>query len=542
MTQSSFEIFSGKGLGTDAVRGEVFHLRQSQLPPLAKSNGSDELELAALESAIAEVAEELRQSSQGDTASEILLALEQMLLDPELLGAAVEQMADGWDAASAIQLAANSFAELFAGDEFLVERGQDLIGLSQRVARKILKLKPETSFPNHSQLVLVAKDLTPDQIVSFPKNVVGVVLAAGSATSHSAIMLRSKGLPTVINCKETELLQDGELVLVDPVGNRVVRGGDQDMATKAFSFITKNLEPLIPVRSNIGSVQEAFVAGTSLADGVGLVRTEFLYFGQKSSPTLDQQAAVFEQLLVAAPEGPVLIRTIDVAGDKEVPFLSLPQQSVSEAAVAGYRVFSHYPEFVSGQLQAIELARQRVGREVSVMPPMISDPEQLAEFVGLARKLGDFQIGVMLETPNILGSISEIAAMLDFVSVGTNDLSQFLYNLDRYDPDNAEQLNYWQPSFIAALAEISESARSAGIAAGVCGESASDPEFALVLAGLGFESVSVSVGSLSSVRSALSSANLNQAESLAQLALGATSASAAQAIVRSELNRLGLES
>ena len=539
---NSFEILTGQGLGLEAVRGEVFRLIASELPPLTKSLGDHERELEILQSAVAEVAIELRHGSEGISTKQILQALEQMLLDPELLAEATKQIEAGWDAASAMQLSARSFADLFAGDDFLAERGQDLIGLSEKVARRILNLAPMPDYPADTNIVLVCRDLTPDQIAGLPKNIVAAILAAGSNTSHSAIMLRALGLPTVIRCAEAELLRDGELVLVDPVGNRVVRGGDQDMATRALSFVTMNPEPLIPVRANIGSVQEAFVAGASAADGVGLVRTEFLYLGQRVSPGTQQQADVYEQLLRAAPEGPVLIRTIDVAGDKELPFLALPAQSLAEAAASGYRVFSLYPEFVSDQLKAIEIARRRVGREVSVMAPMISNPEQAREFVNLARGLGDFQVGIMLETPQIAKCIPELKGLLDFVSVGTNDLSQFFFNLDRYSPESAEQINYWHPSFVLLLEEIAKAAKEAGISAGVCGESAADPEFGIVLAGLGFESLSVSVSSLSSVRSALTSASLKQAQSLARLAVSVKSAAAAQAIVRSELSRLGLES
>ena len=542
MTSNAAEILMGKGLGSEAIRGEVFRIQQSALPALAKFQGDADLEKEALQIATAEVAKELSQHAAGSGSAEILLALEQMLTDPELRREALEQVDAGWNAASAIQIAAQSFADLFAGDEFLAERGMDLVDLSQKVARKILKLEQATIIPTDSDLVLVATDLTPDEIATLPKNIVAVVLSGGSTTSHTAIMLRSLGVPAVIGCKNSEALKDGELVLVDPVGDRVVRGGDQQMATRAISFVTRNLDPLIPVRANIGSVQEAFVAGATAASGVGLVRTEFLYLGRPLSPSIDEQADLFEQLLRAAPDGPILIRTIDIAGDKEVPFLSLPPLSLSQSADAGYRVVSLYPEFVSAQLLAIEQARQRVGREVSVMAPMVSDVAQAREFAELARGLGDFRVGVMVETPQLAQSISELSGVVDFVSVGTNDLSQYLFNLDRYAPENAEQLSYWQPRFIRALGEIARSAKHAGIAAGVCGESAADPEYALVLAGLGFESVSVSVSSIASVRSALSSASLNQAESLALLASQAPSAAEAQSIVRSELNRLGLES
>jgi phosphotransferase system enzyme I (PtsI) len=173
---------------------------------------------------------------------------------------------------------------------------------------------------------------------------------------------------------------------------------------------------------------------------------------------------------------------------------------------------------------------------------MISDLAQAHEFVNLARGLGDFRVGIMLETPQIAKSVSQLRGLLDFVSVGTNDLSQYFFNLDRYSPENAEQINYWHPAFVLLLEEIAKAAKEAGISAGVCGESAADPEFGIVLAGLGFDSLSVSVSSLSSVRSALTSASLKQAQSLARLAVSVKSAAAAQAIVRSELSRLGLES
>jgi phosphotransferase system enzyme I (PtsI) len=310
---------------------------------------------------------------------------------------------------------------------------------------------------------------------------------------------------------------------------------DQSLATKSLEFVAINTEPLIPVRANIGTLEDAKAASETRANGVGLFRTELLYLSAKTQPTLEQQVASYTEILKAAPAGPIVVRTIDAGSDKPVPFLNMPEEENPSLGVRGYRLIVEHRDFIEGQLKALESARLASGREVWVMAPMIATSEEAKAFADLARSIGGYKVGIMVETPSIALIVDQLQGVLDFVSVGTNDLSQYLFAADRMNPSLGALLNHWQPALIKSLARIASGAKAAGISSGVCGESASDPAFAVVLAGLGMDSVSVSKSQVTAVHNALSSLSLADAKEVANAVLKETTAEAAKATALREI-------
>jgi phosphotransferase system enzyme I (PtsI) len=315
----------------------------------------------------------------------------------------------------------------------------------------------------------------------------------------------------------------------------VVVSDDVSLATQAIKFIPVSSASLIPVRSNIGTLDDAKSASKTVADGVGLFRTELLYLSATAEPSIDQQAKSYSEILSASPSGPIVVRTIDAGSDKPVPFLNMPAEENPSLGVRGYRLLANHREFVEGQLKALEQARKDSGREVWVMAPMISTLDEAKNFAGLARSIGKYKVGIMIETPSISLLVDQLSGVVDFVSVGTNDLSQYLFAADRMNPSLGALLNHWQPALIQALARIASDAKAAGISSGVCGESASDPAFAIVLAGLGFDSVSVSRSQVDAVHNALSSLEMVDAQGVANAVLQATSAEEAKATALREI-------
>jgi phosphotransferase system enzyme I (PtsI) len=322
---------------------------------------------------------------------------------------------------------------------------------------------------------------------------------------------------------------------VDPVGDRVIVGDDVSLATQAINFVPIGASSLIPVRANIGTLEDAESASKTLADGVGLFRTELLYLSSSHEPSIEQQAKSYSEILKAAPEGPIVVRTIDAGSDKPVPFLNMPAEENPSLGVRGYRLLANHREFVEGQLKALELAREESGREVWVMAPMVATVDEAKTFSDLARSLGKYKVGIMIETPSIALLVDQLSGVVDFVSVGTNDLSQYLFAADRMNPSLGALLNHWQPALIKSLSRIANDAKQAGISSGVCGESASDPAFAILLAGLGFDSVSVSRSQVDAVHNALSSLELEDAQQVAQAVLQARSAEQAKATALREI-------
>jgi phosphotransferase system enzyme I (PtsI) len=392
--------------------------------------------------------------------------------------------------------------------------------------------------PTSGSYVIVGDDFSPADTAQFTDAVVGVVTIKGGPTSHTAIICRSKSIPAVVSCTQAAELVDGISVLVDPVGDRVVVGGDDSMATKAISFVAKSLDPIIPVRANIGSLEDSIQAATTAANGVGLFRTELLYLSESSMPSAQKQAKSYGEILKAAPEGPIVVRTIDAGSDKPVPFLDMPHEENPALGIRGFRLIQDHRQFLIDQLTSLEVARKESGREVWVMAPMIATAAEAIEFAELARSCGEYKVGIMVETPAIAMALKDLRGKIDFISVGTNDLSQYLFAADRMNAGLGALLNPWQPALVRMLQVIASESEAAGISSGVCGESASDPAFAVVLAGLGFKSVSASRSQVGAVRSALSAVTLEQAQQVAKIAASATTADACKAAVLDALAKL----
>lgn len=532
------KVLPGLGVGLQAVSGEVYRVKPPEpLPIPAKHLGDATKEQASLRAAVDAVSEELKllAAGAGETSAEIFEALEMILQDESLFETALEQIADGFEAGTAFVNAVETFAELLAGDETFEERIADIRDLGRRVAANIHGISLGLDLPETGNYVIVGEDFSPADTAQFTSAVVGVVTIAGGPTSHTAIICRSRSIPAVVSCQGASTLVSGDQVLVDPVGDRVVVGAGMDLATKALSFVPKLSEPLIPVRANIGSLEDAVTSSASAAKGVGLFRTELLYLAAKEQPSISEQADKYTEILAAAPEGPIVVRTIDAGSDKPVPFLNMPHEENPALGVRGFRLIKEHRQFIVEQLEAIESARARTQRDVWVMAPMIASYEEAAEFSALGKSIGSFKVGIMIETPAIISSIKHLGGLLDFVSVGTNDLSQYLFAADRMHAQLGALMNHWQPALVSALAEIAQNAKEAGLHSGVCGESASDPSFAIVLAGLGFDSVSASPSQVGQVRTALSSVDIDQAAEVASAALTGRTAEESKSLALSKL-------
>lgn len=533
MTAPAGEILRGLGVGLTSAVGEVLVIKPPQpLPAWAKSSKTQEEEIADLKEAIAFVSSYLDELGEraGGTSAEIFEALKTLLEDEELFEVATAHISEGWGAAAAIGKAVDEFSELLSGDPAFEERVADFQDLSKRVQAKIAGIEMALEIPESGNIILVGEDFSPADTAQFTKAVVGVVTIKGGPTSHTAIICRSKSIAAVVSCPAATSLKTGDRVLVDPVGDRVVISGDETLATKAINFVAVNAEPIIPVRANIGSLDDAKAAAETSANGVGLFRTELLYLSASSEPSIDQQVESYTEILSAAPNGPIVVRTIDAGSDKPVPFLNMPSEENPSLGVRGFRLIIDHRDFIKSQLIALEEARIRSKRDVWVMAPMISTIEEAKAFSELAKSVGEFKVGIMVETPSIALMVQELAGVVDFVSVGTNDLSQYLFAADRMNPSLGSLLNHWQPALIRALEQIAKGAKVAGISAGVCGESASDPAFAVVLAGLGIDSVSVSKSQVEAVTNALRSVSQSDARDVAQAALNAKSAETAKAL------------
>ncbi len=541
MSLSEGAVLAGLGVGLISAVGEVHVVKPAAaLPEWSKDGGDADAKKVALREAIDAVSKHLDELGEkaGGTSAEIFDALKMFLEDDELIDMANDAIDEGWSAAAAYGKSVDTFGELIGGDPTFAERVADLQDLSKRVQAHLAGIELGLELPETGSIILVGEDFSPADTAQFTPAVVGVITTKGGPTSHTAIICRSRSIAAVVSCAGAKDLADGDLVLVDPVGDRVVLSGDASLATKPISFIAVNDKPVIPVRANIGTLNDAEEAAKTDAEGVGLFRTELLYLSAATAPSVSEQTASYAAILTAAPVGPIVVRTIDAGSDKPVPFLNMPHEENPSLGVRGFRLIVEHRSFIEDQLRSLEAARQQTGREVWVMAPMIATLDETKQFAELARSIGKFKVGIMVETPSIAALVDQLGSVVDFVSIGTNDLSQYLFAADRMNPSLGALLNHWQPALIRTLARIAAGGENGGFSVGVCGESASDPAFAVVLAGLGISSVSVSRSQVAAVRNALESLNLGTAKEIANKVLKATSAEEAKAIALDALASL----
>lgn len=503
----------GIGVGTRAVRAEV--LRWSARLPLAamaKSLLGAEVEVNTLSKAIANLesqyAAKIKAASDKDL-REILEAQCAFATDSELADMAKEFCEQGWDAPSALQLAMSEFKSLLegAGGEF-GERVADLDEIVYRLIQWMGGESDETVLPTSGKFIVVADDLTPMDTIAFTDVIVGVVTKGGGPTSHTAIVCRSRGIPAIVACLGADELVNGQMVVVDPDASQVIINGvivaseGQWWASRASRGA-----PLIQVMANVGSVADAAIVKS--ASGVGLLRTELFFLNNKIAPTRAEQQALYAEVLAASPDGEIIVRTLDAGSDKPIAFLGIGHEENPALGVRGQRVAAIAPDFYEDQLHAIKAAADEVkatGKkiEVSVMAPMIATVEEAQVFSKAARAAGFARVGIMIEIPAITRVIPLLKGIVDFMSIGTNDLSQYLFAADRVNSGVAALLDPWQPALLSLLHSIAQDGAKAGIKVGVCGEAASDPLLAVVMAGLGINSVSASPSSLAEVLDLLS--------------------------------------
>lgn len=537
------EVFTGIGVGSTAVRAPIFRLAaRTALPELAKSSHAADAEFAKVQSAIAELervfAEKI--AAADGQLREILEAQAALAGDPELADTAAQFCKEGWNAASSIQLAMQEFKVLLQGAEGeFGERVADLDEIVYRLVQIVNGNTDHVSLPKSGAVIVVAHDLTPMDTVAFTDVVVGVITEKGGPTSHTAIVCRSRGIPALVACKKAAQLVDGDVVVLDPDNSQVIVGGELAEASQRWWEQRQNLgRSLIPVMANVGSVKDAQQA--SSAAGVGLLRTELFFLDKATTPTRQEQIDLYATTFAACPDGEIIVRTLDAGSDKPIPFLHMEKEENPALGVRGQRVAEVAPDFYREQVEAIGIAAaevQKSGKQisVSVMAPMIATIAEAKDFAAMARAAGITRVGVMVEIPAIVSVIPQLKGVIDFVSVGTNDLSQYLFAADRVNSNVAHLLNPWEPALLSTLAQIAQLARENSIKSGVCGEAASDPLLAVVLAGLGFDSVSASPSSVADVVQALSVVDAELARSVAASALSAHDAQSSKQAAKKAL-------
>jgi phosphotransferase system enzyme I (PtsI) len=503
ITEASARVVAGRGVSPGAVRAPLVRLGPPVVTSPADPAGADpEAEGRRVREALTAVAANLeRRARNADGVSaDVLTTTAAMALDPALADAAERHLAAGAPTGHAVTLAVEEFCgRLEALGGYLAERVADLRDIGARTVAQLAGLAmPGIPAPGYP-VVMAARDLSPADTASLPGgDVVGLLTEEGGPTSHTAILARALGIPAVVGCPASAEIPEGTLVLLDgttgtvqldpPAGAAAVRATSAPEAA-AGPGRTADGTP-VALLSNIGTVADAELAAVTPTEGVGLFRTEFLFLKRADRPTEAEQATTYTAVLRAFGERRVVVRTLDAGSDKPLPFLPLGPEENPALGVRGLRTARAHPEVLDDQLRALAAAAEAVGRALDVMAPMVSTAEEAARFADRARGFGLTRVGVMIEVPAAALRARELLDVVDFVSIGTNDLGQYVMAADRQSGALGDLLDPWQPALLDLVAAVGEAGRAAGKPVGVCGEAAADPLLAAVLVGLGATSLS----------------------------------------------------
>ena len=482
----------------------------------------------------------------GD-AREVLEATVTMVGDPALLESAQGLVTEqGRPAARAVWEAANSFAEMLSSmGGYMAERARDIHDVRDRIVAELLGLPAPGVADLDAPAVLVATDLAPADTAGLKPGVaLALVTEQGGPTSHTAILARSLGIPAVVGCAGATRIAEGAALTVDGGTGEVVEVATLDEATAfaAAASVTAEWDGVgrtadgrvVPVLANVGDGPGAAKAAEARAEGVGLFRTELAFLSAAEEPTEAAQREVYTAVLSAFAGRPVTARTLDAGADKPLPFLSLDGEPNPALGVRGLRI-ARVPGNGDGvlerQLAALAAAAKETGVALKVMAPMVATAEEARWFVQRCRAHGISQAGVMIEIPAAVLTADEIMAEVVFVSVGTNDLAQYLFAADRQSGPVAALNDPWQPALLRLIGLLGEASARTGTPVGVCGEAAADPGLAAVLVGLGVASLSMGSGALAAVGATLAGLTVEQCRERARAACAAADPVAARRAV-----------
>ena len=538
----------GIGVGRGVAVGPILRMPDPLPEPTDSPRSVDApAELATVISALSTVAAELlaRGETAGGTARDVLEVASLMAQDPTLVDDVTARIESGKTGERAVFEAFGSFQDMLIGmGGLMAERATDLGDVSQRIIAH-LRGVPAPGVPiSDSPFILVAPDLAPaDTALLDLDRVLGLITRDGGPTSHTAILARSKSIPAIVGVAGALDLTDGTVVIVDAAtGNVRVAPNDSEVSTArrriaeraaaAAAPITHGVladGTKVPLLANLGSPKDAAAAVELGAEGVGLFRTEFLFLDSKSAPTVEEQRAQYTELLSHFPGKKVVVRALDAGADKPLSFLNDAHEENPALGLRGLRALRLREPILRDQLTALVLSEAETEAELWVMAPMVSDSEETEYFVTLGKELGLKIVGVMAEVPSLAVLADQVLESADFVSVGTNDLTQYTLAADRLLGSVAHFQDPWHPAVLRLVKLIGDAGAASGKPVGICGEAAADAQLAVVLVGLGATTLSMTPAALADVRAELATVTLEQARERAAAALGARTAAGARA-------------
>ena len=551
--------------------GHVFHYTDQDLTiPSFKIRDVDS-ELDRLDVALATASVQLTElqakaeSEAGAEEAVIFDAHSLFLQDPTLISAVQEpirEQGSNVEAAWMEAIEVNALKMEALEDEYFRARAADIRDVGHRVLRILLGVAESDLSTLTTPSIILARDLTPSDTVRLDKSLVlGFCTAGGGPTSHTAILAKALGLPAIVGLGPELLdLADGSPLVVDGERGEVIADPSdatrqeyenrrQKATTKKNTELEAAHEPAITqdghqveIVANVGNSEDAHFALVQGAEGIGLLRTEFLYLDRQSAPNEDEQLAAYNSILDLMENRPVVVRTLDVGGDKELPYLDLGKETNPFLGWRAIRMCLDQPDFFKIQLRA--LLRASPGHDLRIMFPMIATLEEVRRTKALLDESRDevcaggaavaesIPLGIMVEIPSVAVLADQFAKEVDFFSIGTNDLTQYTMAAERTNEKVAHLGDACHPAVLRQIRSVLQAAHSEGIWVGLCGELAGDPDAIPVLLGLGLDEFSMAPPSIPHAKTIIRRWTLKQAQQLASHVLDLDSAVAVREYVR----------
>ena len=533
-----------------------------------------EAEVGRLETALQEAVSQLKGLEKkalqeiGEAEAEIFAAHQMFLADPELMKAmqsGIREESINAEAAveSAIEAAAKDLEAL--EDEYFQARALDIRDVGKRVIRILLGMETEVKdFPNHG-VVIFADDLTPSDTVQFDRSkILGLATVRGGATSHTAILARSMGVPAIVSAKlEMDELDGAKTAILDGENGVIILDPDTSMQTEyeqrqaqwqeeQVSELAEAHKPAhtrdgidVEIVANIGGLEDARQALEYGAEGVGLFRTEFLYLDTNVLPDEEQQTQAYREIFDVMEGKPVVVRTLDIGGDKEVPYLGFSNEANPFLGWRAIRMLDEHESVLLTQYRA--LLRAGIESDLRIMVPMVSRLTEVEQARGLLLKAQkslegegtphsrDFQFGIMIEVPSVIMILEHIAPLVDFFSIGTNDLTQYTMAVDRTNERVAAIATPFHPSVLQFIHLTIAAAHKHGKWVGVCGEFASNKLAIPFLLGLGLDEYSMSPTAIPGIKALVRKLSQEDCKDVAARALKLPKSEAVKAYLQNVL-------
>ena len=497
------------------------------------------------------MAEDMK-SRVGEKEAEILEGHVLLLMDPEMSGQIESNIEnEKMCAEAAVELTCDTFAQLFASldDEMFQQRATDVCDIKTRLLKILLDVENVDLANVPAGTILVAEDLTPSMTAGIkPENVAGVLTEIGGKTSHSAILARALEIPAVLSIAGiVGKVENGQKVILDGETGEVFLSPDEELlaeytgkreaylAEKAAlaAFIGKESATadgkVVELCSNIGKPEDALKVVECDGEGIGLFRTEFLFMDRPAVPTEDEQFEAYKKVATTLEGKPVIIRTLDIGGDKEIPYLGLGKEENPFLGFRAIRLCLQREDLYRPQLKA--LLRASAYGDIRIMIPMITCVHEFRAVKGMLEELKaeldaesvpynkDIKVGIMVETPAASLMADVFAKEADFFSIGTNDLTQYTMAVDRGNPDVAYLYSTYNPAVLRSIERVIRAGKAEGTMVGMCGEAAADPLLTPLLLSFGLDEFSVSATSILATRKTISLWTMEEADAVAAKAM-----------------------